>query len=129
MKYFQILEVKNALTELGKERLPIAYEVAKNIRLCNKVIEETAELSREMFEKFADKDKDGKPVQVPDENNQGQMTMKITDPANLLSYQEEIGKILNADHDMEFVKIPKVRIQSEKLTATTIVPLIDIVIE
>jgi hypothetical protein len=129
MKYFQILEVKNALTELGKERLPIAYEVAKNIRLCNKVIEETAELSREMFEKFADKDKDGKPVQVPDENNQGQMTMKITDQANLLSYQEEIGKILNADHDMEFVKIPKVRIQSEKLTATTIVPLIDIVIE
>jgi len=129
MKYYQILEVKNALTDLGRERLPIAYEVAKNIRICNKIIDETAELSKDMFEKFADKGSDNKPIMVPDEKNGNQPTMKITDAVNLAAYQEEIMKILNADHKVEFIKISKIRIQSEKLTASMIVPLIDAIIE
>jgi len=129
MKYLQVVEIKNALTELGKERLPIAYEVAKNIRICNKIIDETSEISREMFEKFSDKDANEKPIQVPDDKNNGQMTMTITDPMNLKMYQEELTKILNSEHLVEFIKIPKARIQNEKLTANVVVPLIDVVIE
>jgi hypothetical protein len=132
MKHMQIVDIKNALTTLGKERLPIAYEIAKNIRMCSNVIQETADLSKELFEKFADKDDQGQlinyPVEVP-EGQPEQTQMRISDPAKLKSYQVELIKVLDADHTIDFVKIPRSKIQSEKLEASILLPLIDIVIE
>ena len=132
MKHMQIVEIKNALTDLGRERLPIAYEIAKNLRICNNFIQETADLSKALFEQFADRDTEGNLINYPVETPPGQpeqSQMKISDPAKLKAYQVELVKVLDADHEVDFVKIPKIRIQSEKLVASVVVPLIDVIIE
>lgn len=129
MKYFQIVEIKNALTELGKERLPVAYEIAKNIRICNNAVQETQDINKALIEKFCDKNEDGTPKNYPVEGHPEQSQLKIGDPELLKQYSEEWMKALEAEHEMAFVKIPKIRIQSEKLLASVIVPLIDTVIE
>jgi hypothetical protein len=129
MKHIEILEVKKALEELGKERLPVAYEVAKNTRICEKILNETSDILREIFEKYADRDEQGTPIQHQDSDPTKGSTMKITDPAMLKNYRDEIERVLNEDHEVTFVKIPRSRIQSERLTASMLVPLIDVVIE
>ena len=55
--------------------------------------------------------------------------MRITDPVMLKNYRDEIERVLNEDHELAFIKIPRSRIQSERLTAAMLVPLIDVVIE
>jgi len=128
MKYLQIVEIKSALTELSKERLPIAYEIAKNIRICNNAIQEMTELSRTIFENFADKDEDGNFIkhQVGDDPNN--MQLKISNSDALNQYQIEFVKLLDVEHDVHFVMIPKARIQTENLLADVLIPLIDVII-
>jgi hypothetical protein len=129
MNYFQITEIKNALIELGKERLPVAYEIAKNTRLCNQVINETADLSRELFEKFADRDSEGALIQYPDESKSMQTVLKINDPEKLAQHQAERIKLLLAEHTVDFVKISASSIQAVPLTASILMPLLDSIIE
>jgi hypothetical protein len=129
MKYLELIEIKNALTDLGKEKLPVAYEIAKNIRLCNNAIQETADVTKTLFESYADKDTKGVPINYPVENEPDKTQMRISDPEELKQYQLELFKALEADHVVEFVKIPKSKIQSEKLIASMVVPLIDVIIE
>jgi hypothetical protein len=129
MKYMQIIEIKTSLAELGKEKLPIAYEIAKNIRMCNQIIQETQDINKTLVEKFCDKSEDGTPKDYPVENHPEQTQLRIGDPELLKQYQEAWMKALDADHKVDFVKIPKLRIQSEKLLASMLVPLVDTVIE
>ena len=129
MNYFQILEIKNALIELGKERLPVAYEIAKNTRLCNQIIAETADLSRELFEKFADRDDNGNLIQYPDESKPMQTMLKIDDPEKLAQHQTERIKLLLAEHAVDFVKVPASSIQAVPLAAAILMPLLDSIIE
>jgi hypothetical protein len=129
MKYIEILEIKNALTDLSKERLFVAYEIAKNIRRCNAAIEETQAINKALVEKFCDKDAEGNPKNYPVEGRTDQTQLKITDAELLKQYQEEWIKALDADHTIDFVKIPKMKIQSANLVGSTLVPLVDVIIE
>lgn len=128
MKYLQLEQIQRALTELGKERLPIAYEIARNLQLCNKVLGEVTDISRQLFEQYADKDASGKFVQVPQDGNPSNLMLKISDPAKLSLYQVEMQKLANEDHSIEFVKIPMDALKGEKLTAEFLLPLLDVII-
>jgi hypothetical protein len=122
MKFSEISGIKNALEQLGNERLPIWYEIAKNIRICNKVIDEVQAIAKELFEGFADKDENGKLKQF-EEN--GRSVSKITDPEKLKAYSAEVEKLDKDDHEITFHKVSLKKIESEKLQANVLVPLLD----
>lgn len=126
MKYGEIFEIKLALEKLGKERLPIAFEVAKNIRLANKVLSETQEIAKELHTKFADKDEKGEVKSY--KNEEGQDVAKISDPAKLKEYQDELKKLDSEEHDVPFVKINKSQLVGEKLPAEMLLALVDVII-
>lgn len=128
MKYFQIEQIQKALTDLSKERLPIAYEIARNLQLCNKVISEVSEVSRQLFEQFADRDEHGEFVRVPQEGNPSNLLMKITDPSKLSAYQQAIQKLAADEHSIPFVTISMDAIKGEKLAAETLLPLLDVIL-
>lgn len=126
MKYAEIFEIKLALEKLGKERLPVAFEVAKNIRVANKIITETQEIAKELHAKFADKDEKGETKVY--KNDDGQEISKITDPAKLKEYQEELKKLDMEEHEPAFVKIKKSQLDGEKLPAEMLLALVDSII-
>lgn len=125
MRYTEIAEIRNALQVLGNEKLPIAYEVAKNIRKCNRILDEVQDIVKELHGKYADKDEKGTVKQYEED---GKQLAKISDPAQLLAYQQELAKIDTEEHEIEFIKISSSKLDSEKLTGNILVPLIDVVI-
>lgn len=126
MKYAEIFEIKNALTALGKEKLAVAYEVAKNIRICDKVLTETQEIAKELHTKFTDKDEKGEVKIYKDE--EGRDITKISDAKLLAQYQEELKKLDSENHEITFIKINKAKLEAEKLSADMLIALIDTVI-
>jgi hypothetical protein len=118
----QILLIKNSLTFLSKERLFAAYEIAKNLRECDKIIEESKLLSQKLFEMHADKDEDGNFIY--EENK-----VKITDEAAIKRYQEEVRKIIETEHNLIFIKIPSAKLSNEKLPAEILIPLLGVIID
>ena len=126
MKYAQIFEIKRDLQALGKERLPVAFEVAKNIRIADKILNETQEIAKELHTKFTDKDDKGEVKIYKDEENRD--ITKISDPEKLKQYQEELKKLDSEDHEVTFVKINKSQLAGEKLPAEMILALIDTII-
>lgn len=126
MKYAEIFEIKLALDKLGKERLPIAFEVAKNIRIANKILAETQEIAKELHAKFSDKDNKGEPVSYKDD--EGREVSKITDTDKLKEYQVELKKLDTEEHEVTFVKINKAQLAGEKLPAEMLLALIDTII-
>ncbi len=122
MKIDQITQIKNALNQLGNERLPIAYEIAKNIKTCDKVIDEVQTIVKELFEKYAEKDENGK---LKNFEQDGQLMSKITDAEKLKEYNAELEKVRDDDHEITFHKVLLSKIEAEKLQANTLVPLLD----
>ncbi|MFA6295596.1 MAG: hypothetical protein WC666_04235 [Candidatus Paceibacterota bacterium] len=127
MKYAEIFEIKLALDKLGKERLPIAFEVAKNLRIAKKILDETQEIAKELHAKFADKDEKGEIKTYKNEEG-GQEVSKITDADKLKEYQTELKKLDAEEHEVVFVKITKSQLAGEKLPAEILVSLIDTII-
>jgi hypothetical protein len=126
MKYAEIFMIKDALQKLGKERLTVAFEIAKNIRACDKVLNEAQEIAKELHQKYADKDEKGEVKQYPDDK--GQMLTKISDPALIKDYQVELAKLDTEEHEVVFTKIKKSQISAEKIPGEILVPLIDTVL-
>ena len=125
MRYAEIKEIVNALTALGNEKLPIAYEIAKNIRKCNKILTEVDETVKELHTKFVDKDENGEVKQY----TEGDKTFsKISDPDQLKAFNEEIAKIEVDEHEITFHKILFSKIENERLAANALAALIDTVI-
>lgn len=125
MKYAEIMEVRDALVRLGEKDLPVAYEVAKNIRICNSILNETREILQDLHKKFADKDKDGNIIQY-EEN--GQQVSKITDKEKLAQYQEELRKLDAEEHEVAFLKVSKASFAGKDVPGLVLVPLVDVVI-
>jgi len=126
MKYGQILNIQKALEELSKERLTIAYEIAKNIRICKNITDETQSLVAEIQLKYADRDENGNILQEFDEKRRP--IFKITNPVKMQQFLGELSKIDNEEHEVTFVKISLNAIKDEKLTAEILLPLLDTVL-
>ena len=128
MRLLQITEIQRALTELGKEKLPVAYELAKNIRLCNEILTEAQELAKELHTKFADKDENGEVIIYEEEiNNTKQQISKISDPAQLTMYKAELDKLEAEEHEVAFKTIQASKITTA-LEANKLLSLVDIIV-
>jgi hypothetical protein len=127
MKFNELVALKNALEALGKERLPIAYELAKNIHLADQAINEAQELARELYTKFVDRDENGDVIPYMDQ--EGQQITRITDTTNLNAYLVEIKKMESVDYEINFVKIGKSTLAKKDLLAEQLIPLLSIIDE
>jgi hypothetical protein len=126
MKYAEIFDIKLALEKLAKEPLKAAFEIAKDIRICTKLLDEGQELTRTLHAQFADRDEEGKIKQYEDEEKRA--IAKISDPDKLKIYQEAIQKLNMEEHEVVFTKINKSKLETEKLSAEILIPLIDVII-
>jgi hypothetical protein len=126
MNYTEIQNVKQALLKISSERLPIAYEIAKNLKLCNKIIAETDEIMMEIYKKYADKDEKGE-LRVYHDPSEKEM-YKISDNEKLLEYQQALNKLYSEEHDVKFITISKTTLIGQSLYATDLLPLLDIII-
>lgn len=125
MKFGQIASIHQALTVLGQERLPVAYEVAKNIKACEKVITEVQELVKTLFQTYVDRDLSGNIIEYEDGDKK---TNKISDPKQLTLYQEEMNKIDAEDYDIKLTPISGTKFEGKEIAATVLMPLLDSVI-
>ena len=125
MLYTQIVRIKDALTELGKERLPYAYMIAKNIIACEKIVNESNTIIDAIKKTYADKDEKGE-VKLYNEN--GNSFFKITDPDILKTAQIELDKATAEDHPISFFTMPLEKIKDLSLPANVLVPLLGTVI-
>jgi hypothetical protein len=126
MKFIEIVQIKESLKNLSQERLHVAYEIAKNIRICDKIINETQEIAKELYTKYADVDGEGKVITSRDK--EGRETAKISDPEKIIECQEELTKLDKEEHDVQFIKINKTKLEAEKLSADILIPLVDVII-
>ena len=125
MTYIEIAELLDALIKLGERDLPIAYEIAKNIRACKVLVREGQEIAQELFNKFADKNPEGKFISYTEGDKQG---YRITDGTKMDLYRAEIKKLEQQEHDLKLIPIPKTSISGKDLPANLLVPLIGTVI-
>lgn len=126
MRYQEIAEIRLALLELMNERLPVAYEIAKNIKECEKITTEVQELVTTMQQMYADKDEQGK---IVTEKAVDGILVKFSDPARRDAYQREILKINQENHEIVFKKIQSSALKDINLPARILLPLVDIIIE
>ena len=126
MKFGQIASIHQALTVLGQERLPVAYEVAKNIKACEKVISEVQDLVKSLFQTYVDRDLSGNVIEY--EEDGGKKVNKISDPKQLAAYQEEMNKIDAEDYEIKLATIPGSKFEGKEIAATVLMPLLDSVI-
>lgn len=125
MKFVQIANIHQALNVLAQERLPVAYEIAKNIKECDKVITEVQELLKVLFQTYVDRDLSGNIIAYSENDKQ---VNKISDPAQLKLYTEEIAKIDAEDHDIKLTPISGEKFAGKEIPATVLLPLLDTVI-
>jgi hypothetical protein len=125
MRYVQIAMIHQALTALGQERLPVAYEVAKNLKACDKIMVEVRDLLTILFQKYVDRDLSGNIVEYEED---GQKRNKISDPEQLRQYNEEIAKIDAEDYEIKFTTIPGEKLAGKEIAASILLPLLDVVI-
>ena len=127
MKLKEIQEIHKSLQKLGEERLPIGYELARNLKLCNNVIKDYEEVASSLFSQYGDKNDSGELVNYAGES--GQVLLKISDPVLLEQYQKELQKLQGEEHNIKFLKIPKSKLDGRALEGNTLVPLLDVIIE
>lgn len=126
MRYPEILEIRIALMELINERLPVAYEIAKNIKSCEKVITEVQELVTTIQQLYADKDEHGK---IITEQTADGIIVKFSEPLRREAYQKEILKINQEDYKLDFKRIKSSSLKDIHLPARILLPLVDTIIE
>jgi len=126
MKYAQIGAIKVSLEALKDKELPIAYELARNLLICDKFLEEAQGLVQVLHTGFADRDSEGVLVKYIEE---GKEAHKISDPIKLMQFQKELLKLENEEHEIKFIKIKRAALENTMLTASVLVPLIDTIIE
>jgi len=125
MKFQQIMECKLALEALSSEyNLPIAYELAKNLKRTVKVLNDATDIAKDIGRKFAEtegenfkRDKDGMLI--------------FKSPEDKVAYDAEIAKLNHDDLEIEFHKIPirkiKKYIEEHGIKGVYLAPLIDVV--
>lgn len=132
MKLAQLIEIKEKLETIGKLKLPIWYEIAKNLKAVNKVLDEANELRMAIWEKFADKDEAGKVKEYIGEKGtpeEGKPYSKITDKAVLAECMAELKNMDDDDtFEVKFHRILKDRISQKDLEGGDFVPLIDVIV-
>lgn len=126
MKLAQVAAIHQSLTILSQERLAAAYEIAKNIRTCESILNEVQELMRVLFTTYVDRDLDGKIKEYEEED--GKKVNKISDLQQLALYREELAKIDAEERDVKLVPIPAEKISGKELSAAVLMPLLGTVI-
>lgn len=127
MRLVEIDKIKKSLDTLAKEPATIAYELAKNIRLCDAILTEANSIAQTIHNGFADKDADGKLI-VYREEETGKDLYKITDPAKAALFTTEMQKLETEEHNIPFVKIKRSQIKNMSILPTVLLPLIDCII-
>ena len=125
MQHAQIISIHQALLALGTEKLPIAYEIAKNVKMCERVMAETRELIQTIFKKYADRDDKGNLLEIVED---GKKRHQVTVPENVAQCNEELAKVEKEEHDIKFVPISSSIVIGKDIPVTTLVPLLDTII-
>lgn len=125
LRIAQIADIRVALNTLGKQTLPIAYELAKNSRICDIILKESDEILKELQKKYFDKDENGN---LKNYSEEGKQIIKISDPALLKLFNVEFAKFDADLHEVTFVPISPNKLENQAIEANTLLPLIDTVI-
>lgn len=125
LRIAQIADIRVALNTLGKQTLPIAYELAKNSRICDIILKESDEILKELQKKYFDKDENGN---LKNYSEEGKQIIKISDPALLKLFNVEFAKFDADLHEVTFVTISPNKLENQAIEANTLLPLIDTVI-
>jgi hypothetical protein len=126
MKIAEIALIKSKLELMSKENLTFAYEIAKNLRICNKYLDEGFSIVKELQLQFVDRDEKGEIKVYKDEKDQD--IYRITDPIKFPQYQEAVRKLEDEDHNPQFVTINKSKIEAGHFSDEALLPLIDVII-
>jgi hypothetical protein len=132
MKLAELATIKAALEGLGRQKLPIWYEIAKNLKAVNKVLNEANEVRQDLWNKYADKEEDGKTVKeymgdkgTPEE---GKPYTKISDKADLKECMAQMKAMDEDDsYEVKFHRILASRVSAKDLEGVYGEPLIDVI--
>jgi hypothetical protein len=132
MKLAELATIKAALEGLGKQKLPIWYEIAKNLKAVNKVLNDANEVRQDLWNKYADKVEGTEEVKeyigeagTPEA---GKPYTKITDKADLKECMAQM-KAMDEDDSftVNFHRILASRVSAKDLEGLYGEPLIDVV--
>lgn len=141
----ELREIRTALQHLGNlPNLPIAYEIAKNLRRVNAVLKEPEELLETLREKQTEKDAEGKPIYftIDNEGNtvaydpakkninpRANLFTRITNLTKLQEFEEQAKKAEKDEFEVDFhvIKYSKLKpyIEKDGIAANPLVPLLD----
>ncbi len=111
MKLLQLINAERALGTLGNTKglsSITAYRISKNIKAILEEIKTYNDTRTKMCEEYADKDKEGKPI-IKDNKY-------IMSTEKEIQLNEELGKLLNEDVDIQIKKVSLVDINKAGLS-------------
>lgn len=122
LKAQEIYNMYDAIMQLSQEKtaMPTAYYIAKNTRIIKEEASQIDEARQKLINEYGEKKADGTL------NTQENGMIKIED-AGLIAFQEQLGKLMNAEIDVAIRKIPLSSLNNINISINTIETLLPII--
>ena len=124
LKAQEIYNMYDAIMQLSQEKttMPTAYYIAKNTKIIKEEASQIDEARQKMINQYGEKKEDGTL------NTQENGMIKIED-SGLAAFQEQLGKLMNAEIDVAIRRIPLSSLNNINISINTIETLLPIIID
>jgi hypothetical protein len=120
MKVAKLQSILGALQALGQQKLPIGYEIAKNIRRCEQALAETNDVVKALVRKHAVKRPDGEPSYEV----RGDRMFPVFDEENRGLYAAEIRKVDEESVEVDLHRVLVARLEGIPVEGSLLAPLL-----
>lgn len=122
LKAQEIYNMYDAIMQLSQEKttMPTAYYIAKNTKVIKEEASQIDEARQKLINEYGEKKEDGSL------NTQENGMIKIEENG-LVAFQEQLGKLMNAEIEVEIKKIPLSALNNINISINTIEVLLPII--
>lgn len=80
-----------------------AFKITRIVKYLSSIVEDKVKMEKKIFDKWVQKDEDGKPLQAKDEN--GQLIPDTVLISNVDEFSKEMSELLNVENEVPFDRV------------------------
>ncbi len=80
-----------------------AFKITRIVKYLSSIVEDKVKMEKKIFDKWVQKDEDGKPLQAKDEN--GQLIPDTVLISNVDEFSKEMSELLNIENEIPFDRV------------------------
>jgi len=80
-----------------------AFKITRIVKYLSSIVEDKVKMEKKIFDKWVQKDEDGKPLQAKDEN--GQLISDTVLISNVDEFSKEMSELLNIENEIPFDRV------------------------